>query len=76
MILDEYDGDLEYLLRSGKEDDTKGAVARNRKPLKIDTTAPVIRGIEDEKTYCLETKFQAVDKNLKNVTGKRSACIA
>lgn len=57
MILDEYDGDLEYLLRSGKEDDTKGAVARNRKPLKIDTTAPVIRGIEDEKTYCLETKF-------------------
>lgn len=68
MILDEYDGDLEYLLRSGKEDDTKGAVARNRKPLKIDTTAPVIRGIEDEKTYCLETKFQAADKNLKNVT--------
>lgn len=68
IILDEYDGDFEYLLRSDKEDDTKGAVARNTKPLKIDTTVPLIGGIEDGKTYCLKTKFQVTDKNLKDVT--------
>ena len=68
IILDEYDGDFEYLLRSDKEDDTKGAVARNTKPLKIDTTVPLIGGIEEVKTYCLKTKFQVTDKNLKDVT--------
>ena len=68
IVFNEYDGDFEYLLRSDKEDDTKGAVARNTKHLKIDTTVPLIGGIEDGKTYCLETKFQATDKNLKNVT--------
>jgi hypothetical protein len=47
IVFDEYDGDFEYLLRSDKEDDTKGAVARNTKPLKIDTTVPIIGGIED-----------------------------
>ena len=71
IVFDEYDGDFEYLLRSDKEDDTKGAVARNTKHLKIDTTVPLIGGIEDGKTYCLETKFQATDKNRK-CNGKRS----
>lgn len=67
ISFDEYNGDFEYLLRSNKEDDTKGAVARNVKPLEIDTTIPVIGGIEDGKTYCLETTFKATDENLKDV---------
>lgn len=68
LIFDKYNGDFEYMLRSDKEDDTKGAVACNTKPLKIDTTVPVIVGIEDGKTYCLETTFEITDKNLKDVT--------
>lgn len=68
IILDEYDGDFEYLLRSDKEDDTKGAVARNTKPLKIDTTVPLIGGIEDGKTYCAEAAFTVSDDNLAYVT--------
>ena len=68
IVLEEHDGDFVYLLRSDKEDDTKGAVASQSKLLKIDTTVPVIDGIEDGKTYCLETKFQVIDKNLKDVT--------
>ena len=68
IILDEYDGDFEYLLRSDKEDATKGAVARNTKPLKIDTTVPLIGGIEDGKTYCAEVTFTVSDDNFAYVT--------
>lgn len=61
-------GDFEYLLRSDKEDGTKGAVAPNTTSLKIDTTAPVISGLEDGKTYCAEITFAASDDNFAYVT--------
>lgn len=68
IIIDKYDGDFEYLLRSDKEDATKGAVAQNTKPLKIDTTVPLIGGIEDGKTYCAEVTFTVSDDNFAYVT--------
>lgn len=68
IIFDKYDGDFEYLLRSDKEDATKGAVAQNTKPLKIDTTVPLIGGIEDGKTYCAEVTFTVSDDNFAYVT--------
>ena len=68
IVFNEYVGDFEYLLRSDKEDGTKGAVAPNTTSLKIDTTAPVISGLEDGKTYCAEITFAASDDNFAYVT--------
>lgn len=63
----EYEGTFTYYLKSIKEDETKGAVAANQKELKIDTIAPVITGVEDGKTYCIEAAFTAADDYLDTV---------
>ena len=68
VVLEEYDGEFSYLLRSEREDDTKGAIACNAAPLSIDTVAPVICGLEDGKTYCEEIGFFAFDEHLSHVT--------
>ena len=68
IVFDEYDGDFEYLLRSDKEDDTKGAVARNTKPLKIDTTVPIIGGIGGRGNILCRSNFYRFDDNFAYVT--------
>lgn len=75
ILLDEYDGDFEYLLRSDMEDYTNGAVAVNVKPLRVDTLIPVIEGIKDGMVYCLEARFQVIDKNLRDVTANGQTVI-
>ena len=62
-----FSGDFGYLLRSEKDDDTNGAIAVNSKNLDIDTVFPVIQGISDGETYCIQVEFRVQDTNLKNV---------
>ena len=62
-----FSGDFGYLLRSEKDDDTNGAIAVNSKNLNIDTEIPVIQGISDGETYCIQVEFRVQDTNLKNV---------
>lgn len=68
IVLDRHNGDFVYWLKSEKEDNTKDAVAVNTvKEFKIDTTAPVIEGVEDGKEYCIHTTFTVTDENLDSV---------
>ena len=62
-----FSGDFGYLLRSEKDDDTNGAIAVNSKNLNIDTVFPVIQGISDGETYCIQIEFRVQDTNLRNV---------
>ena len=67
VTIDGFSGDFGYLLRSEKDDDTNGAIAVNSKNLDIDTVFPVIQGISDGETYCIQIEFRVQDTNLKNV---------
>ncbi len=68
IVLKDSSDKFSYWLKSELDDDTKGAIAKNEKSLSIDTTAPVVTGIENDHTYCISVKFKVKDDHLDQVT--------
>jgi hypothetical protein len=67
IVLTDMDGEFNYQLKSIMDDETKDAIAENTKHIKIDTTAPLISGIEEDGVYCIKAEFTVADLNLDSI---------